>query len=64
LQQRCLRAKKQLQIGHVITLNDFDALRPAVPYALKPYHLNAVIGRKLKVKMELGDALMADSMEE
>ena len=64
LQQRCLRANKQLQLGHVITLNDFEALRPAVPDALKPYHLNAVLGKKLKVKLELGDALMADSLED
>jgi len=64
LQQRCLRAKKQLQKGHVITLNDVEALRPAAEGALKPYYLNAVLGKKLKVKMELGDALMADNFED
>jgi N-acetylneuraminate synthase len=64
LQQRCLRAKKQLQIGHMITLNDFEALRPATVDALKPYRLNEVVGKKLKVKLELGDALMANYLED
>jgi len=61
LQQRCLRAKKQLKIGHVITENDLEALRPATVGALKPYHLNEVIGKKLKIQLEFGDALMTNS---
>jgi N-acetylneuraminate synthase len=64
LQQRCLRANKQLQIGHMITLNDFEALRPATVDALKPYRLNEVVGKKLKVKLELGDALMANYLRD
>ncbi len=63
LQQRCLRAKKQLPAGHVITLNDLEALRPATAGAYKPFHLNEVVGKKLKISLELGDALMFTDIE-
>lgn len=63
LQQRCLRAKQQLPIGHVITSNDLEALRPATFGACKPFHLNEVVGKKLKVSLEVGDALMFTDIE-
>ena len=63
LQQRCLRAKKPLAAGHVITLNDLEALRPAATGAYKPFHLNEVIGKKLKISIDLGDALMFTDIE-
>lgn len=63
LQQRCLRAKKQLPVGHVITLNDLEALRPATAGACKPFHLNEIVGRKLKIPLEHGDALMFTDIE-
>ena len=63
LQQRCLRAKKPLAAGHVITLNDLEALRPAATGAYKPFHLNEVVGKQLKKSLELGDALMFKDIE-
>jgi sialic acid synthase SpsE len=63
LQQRCLRAKKQLAVGHIITPSDLQALRPATPGAFKPYQFNEVIGSKLKVALELGEALKFDDIE-
>ena len=63
IQQRCLRAKKQLHAGHVIELDDLEALRPAVVGAYKPFNLNEVIGKKLKNSLEFGDALMQNNIE-
>ena len=63
LQQRCLRAKIKLPVGHVITSNDLEALRPAIAGACKPFHLNEVVGKKLKISLELGDALMFTDIE-
>ena len=58
LQQRCLRAKKQLNIGHIITENDFEALRPATVGAFKPYQLADVVGMKIIKNLNFGDELM------
>jgi N-acetylneuraminate synthase len=63
LQQRCLRAKIKLPVGHVITSNDLEALRPATAGACKPFHLNEVVGKKLKISLEFGDALMFTDIE-
>ena len=58
LQQRCLRANKNLSAGHVLTSDDIDALRPAPLGAFKPYQLSQVLGKKIKNDMNLGEPLM------
>ena len=58
MQQRCLRAKKSLPVGHVLTANDVEALRPATTDALKPYFLDRVLGQKIRQPLEFGDPLM------
>ena len=58
LQQRCLRAKKRLPVGHVLTADDVEALRPATTDALKPFFLNMVLGQKIQQPLEFGDPLM------
>jgi N-acetylneuraminate synthase len=59
LQQRCLRASKSLPVGHVLTSEDIEALRPATSGALRPYLLEKVIGKKIQHKLEFGEPLMA-----
>ncbi len=64
LQQRCLRAARNLPAGHVLKATDLEVLRPAPVGALKPYELPAVLGRQLAVAIEAGDALMAEVLVE
>jgi N-acetylneuraminate synthase len=59
LQQRCLRASKSLPIGHVLTSNDIEALRPATFGALRPYQLEEILGKKIQQKLEFGDPFMS-----
>jgi sialic acid synthase SpsE len=59
LQQRCLRASKNLPIGHEIRLEDIDILRPATPGAFKPYQINKILGLKIQHEIEFGDAIMS-----
>ena len=63
LQQRCLRATKSLNVGHMLTANDVEALRPATPGALRPYQLNEIIGKKIHQKLEFGDPLMSKDFQ-
>ena len=58
LQQRCLRASKSLPVGHVLTSDDIEALRPATFGAFRPYLLKEIIGKKIQRKLEIGDPLM------
>jgi N-acetylneuraminate synthase len=58
LQQRCLRARRNLPVGHVLTLDDVEALRPATPGALKPYQLNKILGVKIQQSLEFGDPFL------
>jgi sialic acid synthase SpsE len=57
LQQRCLRATHALPAGHVLTAVDLEALRPAPADAARPYELPQLLGRRLLVALESGDAL-------
>lgn len=63
LQQRCLRATKSLNVGHMLTADDVEALRPATPGALRPYQLNEIIGKKIHQKLEFGDPLMSKDFQ-
>lgn len=57
LQQRCLRATRDLPAGHVLKLGDLEALRPAPDGAARPYELPQMLGRHLTTALQLGDAL-------
>jgi sialic acid synthase SpsE len=57
VQQRSLRAVRELQAGEVLTHKDLEALRPAPKGALKPYLLNEVIGRTLRNPIKKGDVI-------
>ncbi|MBL8289140.1 MAG: N-acetylneuraminate synthase family protein [Rubrivivax sp.] len=63
LQQRCLRASRDLAGGTVLTADDLEPLRPAPPGAARPYELSALIGRRLRHARLAGDALAFDDLE-
>lgn len=55
VQQRSLRATKDLSIGHVIEKKDLEALRPCPVDAIKPYEVDEIIGRKLIKGLSCGE---------
>ncbi|MEJ7626488.1 MAG: N-acetylneuraminate synthase family protein [Ferruginibacter sp.] len=57
VQQRCLRATKNLAKGHIITENDLEALRPIPEGGIKPYELEKVIGKMIVTDLEQGKHL-------
>ncbi len=63
LQQRCLRLKRDIGAGSVLTAEDLEVLRPAPADAAKPYQLGSVVGRRLLVDRPKGDALRLTDLE-
>ena len=57
LQRRALRTQDALPAGHVIAAADFMALRPCPKDALRPFELQACIGRRLRRPLARGDCL-------
>jgi N-acetylneuraminate synthase len=57
IQRRCLRASRDIQPGEVFTREMIDVLRPAVPGAIEPYHIDAVIGTRALVDIPAGKEL-------
>jgi N-acetylneuraminate synthase len=57
VQQRCLRAGSDLAAEHSLSRTDIDVLRPAPRDAILPYHLPAVLGRKLRNSVKRGDII-------
>ena len=57
LQRRCLRASRALPSGSVLTLDDVDVLRPAVPGGLIPEALESVLGRTTTAPLAAGQEL-------
>jgi len=54
VQRRCLRASQDLPVGHVITRDDVDVLRPATPGGVKPNEINHIIGKTLHTAVTSG----------
>jgi sialic acid synthase SpsE len=44
VQRRCLRAARHIRLGETLTREMIDVLRPAMPGAIMPYEIEAVIG--------------------
>jgi sialic acid synthase SpsE len=55
VQQRCLRATKDLKAGEVITNADLEALRPIPADGLQPYKIEELIGKKLTKDLPKGN---------
>ena len=57
IQRRCLRAAREVQAGEVFTREMIDVLRPAVPGAIKPDQILAVIGTRALRALAYGEEL-------
>lgn len=62
LQQRCLRATRDLPAGHVLVASDLEALRPAPVGAARPHELPQLLGRRLVAPLVAGDALLPGAL--
>ncbi|MHC1771428.1 MAG: N-acetylneuraminate synthase family protein [Flexilinea sp.] len=57
IQRRCLRASRDIKAGEVLTREMIDVLRPAIPGAIKPPEIPAVIGAKALEDIPFGKEL-------
>jgi N-acetylneuraminate synthase len=57
IQQRCLRAARDVELGETFTREMIDVLRPAPIEALRPYELEKTIGMKARASISAGEAL-------
>lgn len=63
VQQRCLRASRDLATGLVLRRDDVDVLRPAPRDAIFPQYLGEVVGRKLRKSVTAGDVLRWNDLD-
>ena len=57
IQRRCLRAKRDIHTGEVLTREMVSVLRPAPPEAIMPYDLERVLGRRAQQDIPAGHEL-------
>lgn len=57
LQRRSIRVLTPLAAGDVLTQKNLTVLRPCPPDALEPYHLEHLIGKKMRRNISEGDYL-------
>ncbi len=55
VQQRCLRASRDLPQGHVLTEDDIVALRPMSKNSLSPFQKDMILGRKISRETKNGE---------
>jgi sialic acid synthase SpsE len=55
LQRRSLRTARALQVGHIVSLDDIVALRPAPKNSLTPFSIGHVIGSTVTQPLQAGD---------
>ncbi|MDC0296161.1 N-acetylneuraminate synthase family protein [Akkermansiaceae bacterium] len=63
VQRRCLRVLTRLKRGHILTEDDFIALRPISEGGFHPYEKVNLIGKKLLDNIEAGDHLTKEILD-
>ena len=62
LQRRCVRAARDLPAGTMLTPEDIDVLRPAVPTAIPAHEADRTTGQTLKRDLVFGEELTWDDL--
>ena len=62
VQQRSIRAAREIAPGEIITRNDVEILRPCPSDGIKPYDLKNIIGAKAEKKILMGDIIRWDDI--
>jgi N-acetylneuraminate synthase len=60
VQQRCLRATRDLKAGETLAKSDLEALRPIPTDGLQPYKMEALIGEKLTKDLPKGNHITSN----
>ena len=55
VQQRCLRAVRNLNVGEMLQTADFEALRPIPTDGLQPFRITEIVGKTLIKPLEKGE---------
>ncbi len=63
IQRRCLRVRRDVKKGTIITLDLLESLRPCPENGLSPYDLEKVIGLKIKVDIKAGEHISWNIIE-
>ena len=63
LQQRSLRARKNLHKGQVITKDDLIPLRPCPANSIRPYQIDKLLGKILSRNIEEGDNILETDIQ-
>lgn len=58
VQQRCLRAGRDIKAGEVFTRDMIEVLRPAPTDTIRPYEIDDIIGLRSLVDIPFGEALL------
>ncbi len=54
VQQRCLRAARDIAAGEVLERRDIEVLRPCPPEGIRPFDLQRLVGRSLRTAIVAG----------
>jgi len=57
VQQRCVRAKCEIQVGETISREMLTVLRPNTPGSIKPYEIEDLLGTKALITIPEGKEL-------
>ncbi|OBT24232.1 N-acetylneuraminate synthase family protein [Vibrio splendidus] len=63
VQRRCIRLKSNISIGEKITREHLECLRPCPTDGIEPYHLEAILGRKIKESIIKGEYLKWNQLD-
>jgi sialic acid synthase SpsE len=63
VQRRCLRLRRDLNAGDIITGDDLEVLRPAPPDSIRPSEVTSVIGMRLACRVLKGQHLTRTQLE-
>lgn len=64
VQRRSLRATSNLEIGHIITYNDLEPLRPIPADGFSPYQINDIVGKTLRRSIAVGEHITKIHLQE
>ena len=63
LQRRCIRVKRDVLAGTVLTNDLLEELRPAPMNAIFPYQKNSIIGKRILCDKAKGDCILFSELE-
>jgi sialic acid synthase SpsE len=58
VQRRSICTNKLLKRGHILTVDDFDYLRPLLKNSFNPYEKDMLIGKKLMTSLDKGEVIL------